>query len=112
MSTAVQLSLDEGLAKRDFNLELLRRKYPRLVDRLRAVAVAICRIRETTHGGGWVTADDVRAIVPLGDAHPSVMGAVFRPPLFRFVDWQQSSQPRRHRNRVGVWTLNEDGASG
>ena len=107
----VQLSFDEAVNERNFNLALLERRYPRLIDRLRAVAVDICRVRETTHGAGWVTADDVRAIVPLGDAHPSVMGAVFRSPLFRFVDWKQSKQPQRHANRIAVWTL-RDGARG
>jgi hypothetical protein len=108
----VQLSLPEGEALRDFNLALLERKYPRLIDRLRAVAVRFCEIRARNHGGGWVTASDVRSIVPIPEGmSPNVMGRVFRCGLFRFVDWQPSRQPRRHGNREGIWTL-RNGATG
>jgi hypothetical protein len=66
----------------------------------RALAVVICQKR------GSVTADDVRAIlpIPLG-VHPNVMGAVFNSPLFECIGWQRSEQPQRHANRIAVWRL-------
>ena len=97
---AVQLSLDQALAGRDAALDILERRYPRFLDRARAVAESIAGEK------GWVTADDVRQVLAIpSDVHHNAMGALFRGPRWERVGWAKSAQPQRHGNRVGVWRL-------
>jgi len=104
---AVQLSLDEALAQRDLGLDRLEEHYPDFLDRARAVAEQIARKK------GSVTADDVRVVlsIPAGVSH-NAMGALFRGPRWERIGWQQSEQPQRHGNRVGLWRLRNGGRDG
>jgi len=99
---AVQLSLDEALAKRELALDELDERYPAFLERARDVAEWIAKKK------GTVTSDDVRSVlaIPAG-IHPSVMGALFRGPRWERIDWQQSEQPQRHANRIGIWRLRD-----
>ena len=97
---AVQLSLDEALARREVALDDLDERYPAFLERARGVAEWIARKK------GTVTSDDVRAVLAIPtNINPSVMGALFRGPRWERIGWQQSEQPQRHGNRVGIWRL-------
>ena len=96
----VQLSLDQALARREVALGDLEEHYPDFLDRARAVAEEIARKK------GTVSSDDVRAVLAIPpDVHHNAMGAIFRGPRWERIDWQQSEQPQRHANRIGIWRL-------
>lgn len=99
----VQLGLDAALKRRELALDSLEERYPNFLDRARAVAVSVAKRK------GWVTADDVRAVLEIPpDVHHNVMGAVFMSSLFIDAGPYISAQRQGHGNRIRIWRLRDD----
>jgi len=70
---------------------------------------AIALAREIAKKRGDVTADDVRARLPIPPGtNPSVMGAVFRRG-FKYVGYMKSTRPAARSRRILVYALEEEG---
>jgi hypothetical protein len=100
----------EGEARRDAALTLLRSRRAALVRDLTRAAVRIALDRDT------LTADDVRAIVPIPEGiRPAVLGAAIRElavaGILRRIDYRRSSRPEAHARPLAVWQLADRGAA-
>lgn len=99
---------DSGEKRRDAALAALVARRPGLV---RAVQRAAVRLAA---GGGEVTADDLRAAVPLPPGvHPAVFGAAVRglatAGVLVRVGYRHSKRPESHARPVAVWRAADPG---
>jgi hypothetical protein len=94
----------EGEARRDAALNLLRAHRADLVRDLTRAAVRLALERHE------ITADDVRAVVPIPPGiKPVVVGAVFRDladaGIIRRVGFRNSTRPAAHARPLSLWRL-------
>ena len=94
----------DGEARRDAALNLLR---VRRADLIRACTAAALRVALDR---GEVTADDVRALVPIpADLSPKLVGCVFRDladaRILRRAGFRTSTRPIAHARPLSVWRL-------
>ena len=94
-----QLSLDEGLRRRDEGVASLER-HPWL-ERARLAAVRICELQ------GWVTSDDVQEWMKDDPApHVNCVGAIWHDKRFRLTgETVKTTRPAGHYREIKVWRL-------
>jgi hypothetical protein len=100
----------EGERRRDAALSLLRVRRAALVRDLTRAAVRLALER------GTVTADDVRAVVPIPEGiRPVVVGAAFRDAalagILRRTGYRPSTRPAAHARPLAVWQLADQAAA-
>lgn len=97
-------SINEGEARRDKALSLLRARRAALVRELQTAALRAALER------GELCADDVRAVVPIpANISPKVVGAAFREladaGILRRAGFRASTRPIAHARPLSVWRL-------
>lgn len=100
----------EGQAQRDAALTLLRARRAGLVRACTAAALRVALDR------GEVSADDVRAAVPIpADISPKLVGVVFRDladaGILRRSGFRNSTRPAAHARPLSVWSLTDAAAA-
>lgn len=100
----VQLTLEDGLARKVVGLDRVEATHPDFVARLRAAAKAHALRHGTVH------IDDIRrmaAALGLRPRHPNAWGAVFRGPGWGKVGERASAIPSNHGHVSPLWAWRE-----
>lgn len=93
-----------GAELRDLALKKFEATETSWLDRARMAMVALLR-----DGQLFVCSDDVwRYCPPPKDAHPSVMGTVFKPGYFVQTGWIASTRPSAHARVIRTYVLRGD----
>ena len=96
--------LAEGQRRRDLGLERVTERNDTWIAAARETMVALAR-QQTT-----VTSDDVwKYCPPPSDAHPSVMGGIFKDDRFFRTGTRQSKRPSAHARWISEYELKEAG---
>lgn len=100
----------DGEVRRDAALNLLRQRRAALVRDLTRAAVRLALT------GDDITADDVRAVVPIPEGiKPVVVGAAMRDladtGIIRRVGYRNSQRPEAHARPLSVWRLADAAAA-
>lgn len=92
----------EGRELRDRNLALFEGTQTEFLEHCRTQAMMIARRQ------GSVSINDIRLHVQIPPGvHPSVLGAVFRPSVFRVIGYTEAIHPAAHSRIVRVFALKD-----
>ena len=95
--------LKEGRRRKDAAMDAFEQSGRQWLGRARMAAMSHLEFI------GWVTTDDVLAIVgkPPAGLHHNIIGAIFSGSTWEIVGYTKTQRPEGHARRIGIWRLKE-----
>ena len=96
----IQLSLEEGCARKELGISQVSERDGVFLDLMRAEAKRLSDSR------GSVTSDDIRVYasqLDLEPTHCNVYGAIFKGPYWKVIGRRKSAVPQGYSREIKIW---------